>query len=322
MNTLIASLIARHSAKDLRLIMVDPKMVEMAAYNPLPHMACEVVTDAAVEAKAKLDGLVVEMEDRYQKFVDSETSSLEQYNHYASEQNLPTLPLIFVIIDEYNDLINVAPQISDLVQRLAQKSRAAGIHLVIATQRPTTNVITGSIKNNMATIVALRVAKQVDSVTMLGHAGAEILGGNGDMYLVNPLFARYGEIRVQGAFIHVDEINRICAFLKSKYMPDYAERFLNLVDDDQPSANFQGSDAGGSGDTGDDPLYAVIKAAAMAQEFVSMSWISRTYNTGYPRALKIFKQLQVEGIIDASFDNPNNNRGRKVLKKVDNDDRD
>ncbi len=320
-HSFITSILMETSPLEARLLLIDPKRFELNLYKGMPHLLAPIITNI-LEARIAMERLIDEMEDRYQKFVDSETSSLEQYNHYASEQNLPTLPLIFVIIDEYNDLINVAPQISDLVQRLAQKSRAAGIHLVIATQRPTTNVITGSIKNNMATIVALRVAKQVDSVTMLGHAGAEILGGNGDMYLVNPLFARYGEIRVQGAFIHVDEINRICAFLKSKYMPDYAERFLNLVDDDQPSANFQGSDAGGSGDTGDDPLYAVIKAAAMAQEFVSMSWISRTYNTGYPRALKIFKQLQVEGIIDASFDNPNNNRGRKVLKKVDNDDRD
>jgi len=319
-HSFITSILMETSPLEARLLLIDPKRFELNLYKGMPHLLAPIITNI-LEARIAIERLIDEMEDRYQKFVDSETSSLEQYNHYASEQNIPALPLIFVVIDEYNDLINVAPQISDLVQRLAQKSRAAGIHLVIATQRPTTNVITGSIKNNMATIVALRVAKQVDSVTMLGHAGAEILGGNGDMYLVNPLFARYGEIRVQGAYIHVDEINRICAFLKSKYMPDYAERFLNLVDEDQPMNQGQGSYPSGNHDGGVDPLYAVIKAAAMAQDFVSMSWISRTYNTGYPRALKIFKQLQIEGIIDASFDNPNNNRGRKVLKKGEDDDR-
>lgn len=310
-HAFITSILFASTPTQAKILLIDPKKFELSKYKNLPHLLCPIISDFQ-EAKIALERLVNEMEDRYEKFLDSETISLETYNQYAEEQGLPTLPLIFAIIDEYNDLINVNPQVSEIVQRLAQKSRAAGIHLLIAMQRPTTNILTGSIKNNLATIVALRVNKQVDSITMLGHAGAEVLGGNGDMYLVNPIFARYGEIRVQAPYISDAEIQRVCAFVRSQALPDYDEKFLNLID---KSAQF--ADASGLPNALNeamvDPLYREIKAAASIRNYVSMSWISRTYSTGYPRALKIFKQLQQEGIIDASLDNPNNNRGRKVL---------
>jgi DNA segregation ATPase FtsK/SpoIIIE-like protein len=324
MHALITSILMASTPQQTKILLVDPKKFELSKYKNLPHLLCPIISDV-YEAKVAIERLIDEMESRYEKFLETETISIETYNQYATDSNLQVMPLIFAIIDEYNDLINVNPQISDLVQRLAQKSRAAGIHLVIATQRPTTNILTGSIKNNLATIVALRVSKQVDSITMLGHAGAEVLGGNGDMYLVNPLFSRYGEIRVQAAYISDAEIQRICAYIRAQALPDYDEKFLNLID---KTTQFQ--DASGMPSSMQesivDPLYSEIKLAASSRNYVSMSWISRTYSTGYPRALKIFKQLQQEGIIDASLDNPNNNRGRKVLVnpnfKEDGDDHD
>jgi DNA segregation ATPase FtsK/SpoIIIE-like protein len=310
-HSFLTSIIISTTPKQARILLIDPKKFELSKYKNLPHLLCPIISDFQ-EAKISLERLIDEMESRYEKFLESETISLETYNQYAEENDLQALPLIFAVIDEYNDLINVNPQVSDIVQRLAQKSRAAGIHLVIATQRPTTNILTGSIKNNLATIVALRVSKQVDSITMLGHAGAEILGGNGDMYLVNPLFARYGEIRVQAPYISDSEIQRICAFVRNQALPDYDEKFLNLIDKTPQFADATGVPTN-MNEGFVDPLYNEIKSAASLRNYVSMSWISRTYSTGYPRALKIFKQLQQEGIIDASLDNPNNNRGRKVL---------
>jgi len=310
-HSFLTSILMSTTPHQARILLIDPKKFELSKYKNLPHLLCPIISDFQ-EAKISLERLIDEMESRYEKFLESETISLETYNQYAENNDLQTLPLIFAVIDEYNDLINVNPQVSDIVQRLAQKSRAAGIHLLIATQRPTTNILTGSIKNNLATIVALRVSKQVDSITMLGHAGAEILGGNGDMYLVNPLFARYGEIRVQAPYISDSEIQRICAFVRNQALPDYDEKFLNLIDKSPQFADASGLPSQ-MNEGFVDPLYSEIKTSASLRNYVSMSWISRTYSTGYPRALKIFKQLQQEGIIDASLDNPNNNRGRKVL---------
>ena len=310
-HSILTSILMSTTPKQARILLIDPKKFELSKYKNLPHLLCPIISDFH-EAKISLERLIDEMESRYEKFLESETISLETYNQYAEENDLESLPLIFAVIDEYNDLINVNPQVSDIVQRLAQKSRAAGIHLLIATQRPTTNILTGSIKNNLATIVALRVSKQVDSITMLGHAGAEILGGNGDMYLVNPLFARYGEIRVQAPYISDGEIQRICAFVRNQALPDYDEKFLNLIDKSSQFADASGAPSN-MNEGFVDSLYSEIKSAASLRNYVSMSWISRTYSTGYPRALKIFKQLQQEGIIDSSLDNPNNNRGRKVL---------
>jgi PRTRC genetic system protein C len=310
-HSILTSILMSTTPKQARILLIDPKKFELSKYKNLPHLLCPIISDFH-EAKISLERLIDEMESRYEKFLESETISLETYNQYAEENDLESLPLIFAVIDEYNDLINVNPQVSDIVQRLAQKSRAAGIHLLIATQRPTTNILTGSIKNNLATIVALRVSKQVDSITMLGHAGAEILGGNGDMYLVNPLFARYGEIRVQAPYISDSEIQRICAFVRNQALPDYDEKFLNLIDKSSQFADASGAPSN-MNEGFVDSLYSEIKSAASLRNYVSMSWISRTYSTGYPRALKIFKQLQQEGIIDSSLDNPNNNRGRKVL---------
>lgn len=309
MHTFIMTILMQTSPDQARMLLIDPKKFELSKYKNLPHLLCPIISEMD-EAKVALERLIDVMEERYQALQDSETSSLDQYNRYAVENQKPTFPLIFAIIDEYNDLINTHPQVSDLVTRLAQKARAAGIHLMIATQRPTTDIITGSIKNNMATIVALRVAKQVDSVTVLGHGGAEILGGNGDMYLVNPLFARQGEIRVQGAYLSEDEISRVCADIRSRHLPQYDERFLNLKETSTSPASGDGFSPNMELS---DPMYESIKEAVMRMDYVSMNWIARTYEMGYPRALRLFKMLQNDGVVDASDTSPQNNKGRKVL---------
>ncbi len=223
MNTLIASLIARHSAKDLRLIMVDPKMVEMAAYNPLPHMACEVVTDAAVEAKAKLDGLVVEMEDRYQRMRAVGAKNVKGFNEIVRtrrkgefrdfEGRWAPMPYVVLIIDELADMMMVLGKEAEVpITRLAQKARAAGIHLVIATQRPSADVVTGLIKANFPTRVAFRVLSGVDSRTILDTSGAETLLGKGDMLYLSASGLR----RLHGAFLNDNEVAAMVKVSKTR----------------------------------------------------------------------------------------------------------
>ena len=223
MNTLIASLIARHTAKDLRMIMVDPKMVEMAAYNPLPHMACQVVTDAAVEAKSKLDGLVVEMEDRYQRMRAVGAKNVKSFNEIVRtrrkgefrdfEGRWAPMPYVVLIIDELADMMMVLGREAEVpITRLAQKARAAGMHLVIATQRPSADVVTGLIKANFPTRVAFRVLSGVDSRTILDTSGAETLLGKGDMLYLSATGLR----RLHGAFLNDNEVASMVRAAKAR----------------------------------------------------------------------------------------------------------
>ena len=221
MNTLIASLIARHTAKDLRLIMIDPKMVEMAAYNPLPHMACPVVTDAATDAKMKLDGLVEEMEDRYNRMRVVGAKNIKSFNDIIKsrrksefirfEGKWAPMPYIVLIIDELADMMMVlGKEAEQPITRLAQKARAAGIHLVIATQRPSADVVTGLIKANFPTRVSFRVLSGVDSRTILDQNGAETLLGKGDM-----LYLSSGGLRrIHGAYLSDKEVNAMVSASK------------------------------------------------------------------------------------------------------------
>ncbi len=222
MNTLVASLIARHSAKDLRFIMIDPKMVEMAAYNDLPHMATPVVTDAAVDAKATLEALVVEMEDRYKKMQALGAKNIKSFNETIKKSNRSefpkydgqwqTMPYIVLIIDEMADMMMVLGKEAEApITRIAQKARAAGIHMVIATQRPSSDVVTGLIKANFPTRVAFRVLSGIDSRTILDQSGAETLLGKGDMLYL----AAGGLKRIHGAFLSEDEVKKMVKVAKS-----------------------------------------------------------------------------------------------------------
>lgn len=306
-HSLITSLIYKARPDQVKLMLVDPKRVELSKYKAIPHLLCPIISDFD-EAKVAVERLYIEMENRYKIFQAAECTSLEQYLQFAQQHNLKPLPYIFAILDEYNDLVEGMPQVSDWVQRIAQKSRAAGIHIVLATQRPTTNVVTGNVKNNMVTKVALRVASPIDSMTVLGHAGSEVLMGNGDMFLANPLFNRTGEIRVQGAYISDEEIMKVTQYMREKYAPDYYPSFLNLVD-----KSAMGPAYSPTVENEEDELYDIVCEALVNMEFVSLNAIMTTYGVGFNRAKGIFKRLQTENKIEIRKDNLQNNRGAKVL---------
>jgi len=209
-------LIARHSAKDLRFVMIDPKMVELAAYNDLPHMACPVITDPSTEAKEKLDALVAEMEDRFKKMSIVGARNVDGFNELVKKSKRSQypkftdkwqpMPYIVLIIDELADMMMVLGKDAEIpITRLAQKARAAGIHLVIATQRPSADVVTGLIKANFPTRVAFRVLSGTDSRTILDTSGAEGLIGQGDMLFLNAAGLR----RMHGAFLSDNEVHQM-----------------------------------------------------------------------------------------------------------------
>lgn len=307
MHAFIVSILFRAKPNEIKLLLVDPKRVELSKYKQLPHLLCPIISEFT-EARIALERLYIEMEDRYKILQAADCTSLDQYNALAKQKSLKPLPIIFAILDEYNDLVEAAPAISDWVQRIAQKSRAAGIHIVIATQRPTTNIVTGNVKNNMTTKVALRVAAAVDSITVLGHAGSEVLGGNGDMFLANPLFNRTGEQRVQGAYISDEEIAAVTAEIRKHYPEDYDKKFLDLVD-----KNAMGPAASAPIQDEDDELYDTVKEQLPSMEFISLNWITQTYEVGFNRAKMIFRRLQVEGLIESKKDNLQSNKGCRVL---------
>jgi len=223
MNTLIGSLIARHSASTLRLIMIDPKMVEMAAYNDLPHMACKVITDPAGEAKAALSRLVQEMDDRYRQMQAVGARNIDSFNDIIRnrkksefltfEGKWAIMPYIVLIIDEMADMMMLlGKEIETPITRLAQKARASGIHMVIATQRPSADVVTGLIKANFPTRVAFRVMSGIDSRTILDQNGAETLLGKGDMIYLAAGKAK----RLHGAFLPESEVQSMVTAARTK----------------------------------------------------------------------------------------------------------
>jgi S-DNA-T family DNA segregation ATPase FtsK/SpoIIIE len=223
MNTLIGSLIARHSAQTLRFVMIDPKMVELAAYNSLPHMACPVITDPSVEALSVLNGLVNEMENRYRNMRSVGARNIDSFNDIIKtrkrsefvdfEGRFAPMPYIVVIIDEMADMMmNLGKEAEAPIARLAQKARAAGIHMVIATQRPTADVVTGLIKANFPTRVAFRVLSGIDSRTILDQNGAEGLLGRGDMLFLSSA----GPSRLHGAFLSESEVHAMVAKAKAR----------------------------------------------------------------------------------------------------------
>ncbi len=309
MHSFILSIIMRYSPEEVRLVMVDPKRVEFGKYREMPHLLCPVISEPG-EANATIVKLVDEMEERFTILEATSCSNLKQYNQYAKENNLKPLPYIVLIIDEFADLIESCKTISQPVQRLGQKARAAGIHMVIATQRPDTSVITGAIKANFNTRVALATASAVDSVTILGEGGAEKLLGNGDLLISSPLISKTEKPRVQGCFVDNTEINRVVKYLKENYPAEYDDRFVGLLDKARKEAN----DFGVIHPSNDeDEKYEDVKRYVMETlDYCSTSKIQGTFGFGFPRASKIFKRLVEEGILEQSTSS-NNAKGAKVL---------
>lgn len=312
-HSIIATLIMRVSPDDLKIVLVDPKKVEMTKYKDMPHLLCPIINEAE-KVKNMLKKMVEEMEDRYSKFADAmEVSDIKQYNEWAKANGKDTLPYILIVLDEYADLIDTCKEISQPVVSLAQKSRACGIYLLISTQRPSANVVTGVIKGNLPTHVALMTSNAIDSITIIGEGGAEKLLGKGDMLVQSPIISRVGVVRLQGCFVHNKEISHIVGYLKEHYETNYDENFLDLIDHakEEASAAIASGAVEKEADAAEEAKYQSIKEWVMGQEFVSMSKIQRDCGVGFNRAGRFFNRLQKEGIVSTQQDGTT--KGCRVL---------
>ncbi|MBR2942570.1 MAG: DNA translocase FtsK [Clostridia bacterium] len=292
-NTIINSIIYRASPEEVRLILIDPKVVELSCYNGIPHLLVPVVTDPK-KASAALSWAVVEMEHRYKRFETMGVRNIESYNN-AIGPDEERMSKIIVIIDELADLMMVAPgEVEESICRLAQLARAAGIHLVIATQRPSVNVITGVIKANIPSRIAFAVSSQIDSRTILDSGGAEKLLGKGDM-----LYAPQGAgkpTRVQGCFVSEEEVQRIVDFVRGKHTAEYNEDVIEQMDAavEEEKAPAE-SDAPSAGDSVDELLAKAIELAIDAGQ-VSISMLQRRLRVGYARAGRLVDEMTLRGI--------------------------
>ena len=311
-NSIIVTLIMRNSPDDLKLVLVDPKKVEMSRYKDMPHLLCPIITDPN-DAKTLIERLCKEMEERYALFSDSGCTNIKEFNEDAPTLGKERLPYIVVVLDEYADIVDQCKEISMPVVSLAQKARACGIHLLISTQRPSTNVVTGVIKANLPTHVALMTASSVDSMTIIGEGGAEKLIGKGDMLVQSPLVSRVGVVRLQGCFIHRTEISRVVGYLKEHYETHFDEKFLNLEEEATQAANeyMQTPEFKEHGNT-EEERYQSIKEWVMTQEFMSISRIQRECGVGFNRAGRFFLRLQSEGVVGNETEG---NKGCRVLSQ-------
>lgn len=311
-NAMLMSLLYQAHADEVRLILIDPKMLEMSVYEGIPHLLAPVVTDMTHAANA-LNWCVNEMERRYRlmskmgvrnlagfndKIRDAEKKGESIPNPFSLTPDEPEplgeLPFIVVIIDELADLMMVAgKKIEELIARLAQKARAAGIHLILATQRPSVDVITGLIKANIPTRISFQVSSRVDSRTILDQSGAETLLGQGDMLFLPP--GTSVPIRVHGAFVDDDEVHRVVEFLKEQGEPDYID---GILEGTQPGETGDGvNPVTGFADADTDPLYDQAVAFVLESRRASTSGVQRQLRIGYNRAARIIDQMEQEGLV-------------------------
>ncbi len=288
-NSTISTLMLRTSPDEVKLLLIDPKKVEFTAYHNIPHLICPVISDAAEAARA-LKVVVMMMENRYEIFSKAGVRNIAGYNELLiknPQEHLEYMPNIVVIIDELADLMIVAgKEVESSIQRITQLARAAGIHLIVATQRPSTDVITGIIKANIPSRIAFAVSSGIDSRTILDHVGAERLLGYGDM-----LFYPVGEpssIRIQGVFVSDDEVKRLAQATSIQRKPVFDDAFLNLEDDEATFDNRNSAE---------DPMYQEIKQFVIETRRASTSTIQRHFGLGYNRAARIMDMLEKRGII-------------------------
>ena len=278
-NTCILSLLFRGSPNELKFLMIDPKMVELMPFNGLPHLLCPVVTDAKKAAVA-LNWVVGQMEDRYQLLAKAGVRNIEAYNEKQEK-----ISYIVVIVDEFADLMTVArDQIENAITRLAQLSRAVGIHLILATQRPSVDVITGVIKANLPARISFKVASKVDSRTVLDMNGAETLLGKGDMLFLQP--GKEDLIRIQGALVKDEEIERVVGFIKAQGEPAYDDQILK---EQQKGSLANGGEK--------DELYDEAVRVIMESNQASVSILQRRMRLGYTRAARIIDIMELEGLV-------------------------
>ena len=319
-NAMILSLLYKATPEEVRLIMIDPKMLELSIYEGIPHLLAPVVTDMKLATNA-LNWCVAEMERRYKLMSAMGVRNLSGFNQKIREADkkeekipnpfsltpdtpepLNTMPLIAIVIYELADLMMVAgKKIEELIARLAQKARAAGIHLILATQRPSVDVITGLIKANIPTRVAFQVSSKIDSRTILDQMGAEALLGQGDMLFLPP-GTGYPQ-RVHGAFVADEEVHRVVEFIKSQGEPDYIEGILYA----ESGEGGVGVDdiMGGMIDVEADPLYDEAVAIVVKTRRASISAVQRQLRIGYNRAARLIEQMETAGIVSAMESNGN-----------------
>ena len=293
-NTFIASILFKQRPEDVKLILIDPKVVELSNYNGLPHLLTPVVTDPK-KAASVLRWAVREMDDRYKRFADTKTRDISRYNELHPET---AMPFVVIIIDELADLMMVASSdVEESICRLAQKARACGMHLVLATQRPSVDVLTGLIKANVPSRIAFAVSSQVDSRTILDMAGAEKLIGKGDM-LFYPMGASK-PLRVQGAFISDGEIDKVVEYIKAQSRPQYSESVQKA----------QEENGGGEGEFFEDDLMPQAIDMVLETGQASASMLQRRFRVGYTRAARMIDMMEAMGIVG-----PNNgSKARDIL---------
>ena len=313
-NGIICSILMRAKPDEVKLAMVDPKVVELSVYNGIPHLMCPVVSDPK-QAAILLQKMVAEMEKRYHQFSDSGTKKIEGYNEYVEKWNKQhpdapkeKMPFIVVIIDELSDLMMVAAkEVEDSILRITQKARAAGIHLIVATQRPSTEVITGLIKANIPSRIAFAVGSGIDSRTILDQVGAEKLLGKGDMFFL-PI-GQNTPIRIQGSFINDDEIKKIIDFTIDQQKAQYDDKFMNL--EAEKAEEKEDIDMTPSENSGDN-LYDEITDFVIKTQKASASLLQRKFKIGYNKAATMIDKLEEDGIIGPAT---GNSKPREVLIK-------
>lgn len=318
MNTIIISYLLRSDPKDLKIVLIDPKKVEFTPYHDIPHLLWPVITDSDM-ASMMLKKAVVIMEERYDAFADAGVRDIKSFNdlvikHNASvgdgESKMEKMPYIVIIIDELADLMMTAKkEVEASIQRLTQLSRACGIHMIVATQRPSTDVITGLIKSNIPSRISFAVSSSIDSRTILDQTGAEKLLGHGDMLYLPQ--GESGPIRVQGCFVTDDEIKRITDYCKKQGGPDYDDTYFEI------KRNLEGESFSYSSESNNprekDALYdEVVEYVTQAQK-ASTSLLQRRFGIGYNRSARIIDELEKNGIIGPS----NGSKPREVYKKKD-----
>ncbi|MDD3367019.1 MAG: FtsK/SpoIIIE domain-containing protein, partial [Sphaerochaetaceae bacterium] len=305
-NSFISSILFRRSPKEVRLILVDPKIVELRVYNGIPHLLTPVITEPKKTIKA-LEFCLYEMERRYKLLNALAVRNIAAYNKKIQELKLARerLPYIVVIIDEFADLMNtVGKELETMLARLAAMARAIGIHLVLATQRPSANVITGIIKSNIPTRIAFMVASQIDSRIIIDETGAEKLLGRGDM-----LFAPAWDpnsARIQGAFLSDEEVERIVAYAKKQGEPDYLDEAF-FEDDD---TNGSDDDDEAIDDNSDEALFEKALKIVVERQSASASFLQRRLRIGYNRAARLIEQMEDEGYVGP----PRGSKPREILR--------
>jgi len=317
-NAMVLSLLYKTLPKDVRLIMIDPKMLELSVYEGIPHLLTPVVTDMSEAANA-LRWCVGEMERRYRLMASLGVRNIASYNRKVKEaieagEPLPdplfnpeealegtehptllALPYIVIIIDELADMMMVVgKKVEELIARLAQKARASGVHLILATQRPSVDVITGLIKANIPTRIAFQVSSKIDSRTILDQMGAEQLLGHGDMLYVAP--GTSVPVRVHGAFVSDQEVHKVTAHLKGRSEPDYMSEILEMSTD--PVPGLSPANGGGTGeDTESDPLYDQAVMIVTQTRKASISGVQRRLKIGYNRAARMIEHMEETGVV-------------------------